>query len=140
MCPCYELPIGFFFFSSRRRHTRCALVTGVQTCALPISRRSNCTIKLEHYTPGLREKRLAGECRAHATRTTLKQGYSKVFFQQPDALADTRLTNPVSARRRAEAEIHRLDQRLDDRKQIYPQGQQPPGESKSFLIRQCSAP
>src|SRR3546814_10494358 len=29
-----------FFFSSRRRHTRCALVTGVQTCALPIS---NCT-------------------------------------------------------------------------------------------------
>src|SRR3546814_9192548 len=27
----------FFVFSSRRRHTRCALVTGVQTCALPIS-------------------------------------------------------------------------------------------------------
>src|SRR3546814_7790063 len=26
-----------FFFSSRRRHTRCALVTGFQTCALPIS-------------------------------------------------------------------------------------------------------
>src|SRR3546814_11134928 len=29
--------IFVFFFSSRRRHTRCALVTGVQTCALPIS-------------------------------------------------------------------------------------------------------
>src|SRR3546814_16778598 len=27
----------YFFFSSRRRHTSCALVTGVQTCALPIS-------------------------------------------------------------------------------------------------------
>src|SRR3546814_3076636 len=27
----------FVVFSSRRRHTRCALVTGVQTCALPIS-------------------------------------------------------------------------------------------------------
>src|SRR3546814_6948484 len=26
----------FVFFSCRRRHTRCALVTGVQTCALPI--------------------------------------------------------------------------------------------------------
>src|SRR3546814_6163891 len=26
-----------FFFASRRRHTRCALVTGVQTCARPIS-------------------------------------------------------------------------------------------------------
>src|SRR3546814_9623352 len=33
-----------FFFSSRRRHTSCALVTGVQTCALPICGR-----------PGLRE-------------------------------------------------------------------------------------
>src|SRR3546814_2402473 len=31
-----ELTCLFFFFSSRRRHTRCALVTGVQTCALPI--------------------------------------------------------------------------------------------------------
>src|SRR3546814_1733903 len=30
--------IDLVFFSSRRRHTRCALVTGVQTCALPISR------------------------------------------------------------------------------------------------------
>src|SRR3546814_7754822 len=29
--------VGFcFFFASRRRHTSCALVTGVQTCALPI--------------------------------------------------------------------------------------------------------
>src|SRR3546814_7244793 len=30
-----------FFFSRRRRHTRCALVTGVQTCALPISSRDS---------------------------------------------------------------------------------------------------
>src|SRR3546814_8891667 len=30
------LDVLHFFFSSRRRHTRCALVTGVQTCALPI--------------------------------------------------------------------------------------------------------
>src|SRR3546814_20697194 len=30
-----------FFFSRRRRHTRCALVTGVQTCALPISELSS---------------------------------------------------------------------------------------------------
>src|SRR3546814_3003958 len=28
--------LSVFFFSSRRRHTRCALVNGVQTCALPI--------------------------------------------------------------------------------------------------------
>src|SRR3546814_16854662 len=31
------LCVVLFFFSSRRRHTRCALVTGVQTCALPIT-------------------------------------------------------------------------------------------------------
>src|SRR3546814_4708307 len=32
----YHIVYFVFFFSSRRRHTRCALVTGVQTCALPI--------------------------------------------------------------------------------------------------------
>src|SRR3546814_6931425 len=31
-----QLYIYLFFVSSRQRHTRCALVTGVQTCALPI--------------------------------------------------------------------------------------------------------
>src|SRR3546814_19580581 len=33
--------LEFCFFSSRRRHTRCALVTGVQTCALPIVVKAN---------------------------------------------------------------------------------------------------
>src|SRR3546814_1976503 len=33
----YRMKLRYiYFFSSRRRHTRCALVTGVQTCALPI--------------------------------------------------------------------------------------------------------
>src|SRR3546814_9759388 len=32
----FDCMVVYFFFSSRRRHTRCALVTGVQTCALPI--------------------------------------------------------------------------------------------------------
>src|SRR3546814_8735693 len=43
-----------FFFSSRRRHTRCALVTGVQTCALPIWEAGvdNCAhIRLVHTHP-----------------------------------------------------------------------------------------
>src|SRR3546814_9924240 len=35
-----------FFFSSRRRHTRCALVTGVQTCALPIFRHNEVRLQL----------------------------------------------------------------------------------------------
>src|SRR3546814_18131512 len=45
-----------FFFSSRRRHTRCALVTGVQTCALPI---------YHHPDDGAREQR-QGDDRAPA--------------------------------------------------------------------------
>src|SRR3546814_9058715 len=41
ICHMYVLCVIFFFFSSRRRHTRCALVTGVQTCALPICQETN---------------------------------------------------------------------------------------------------
>src|SRR3546814_1256400 len=41
--------IHVIFFSSRRRHTRCALVTGVQTCALPISRDIAATLGAEHH-------------------------------------------------------------------------------------------
>src|SRR3546814_19162200 len=42
-----------FFFSSRRRHTSCALVTGVQTCALPIS--------LSAMDPDMARAAIAGE-------------------------------------------------------------------------------
>src|SRR3546814_2713791 len=45
-----------FFVSSRRRHTRCALVTGVQTCALPI---------LAFGTPGHRGSSLDGSFNEH---------------------------------------------------------------------------
>src|SRR3546814_7438977 len=40
-----------FFFSSRRRHTRCALVTGVQTCALPIWRTPSGLPRLPRPSP-----------------------------------------------------------------------------------------
>src|SRR3546814_9427400 len=52
----------FFFFSSRRRHTICALVTGVQTCALPISdparrtQRGTAVVHLQSFVA------LCGEC------------------------------------------------------------------------------
>src|SRR3546814_15790946 len=49
-----------FFFTSRRRHTRCALVTGVQTCALPIFPTS-ASIPPDHY------RRLAADLRANGT-------------------------------------------------------------------------
>src|SRR3546814_8065989 len=50
------------FFSSRRRHTRCALVTGVQTCALPISRpplRTRVGINTAYAAPVLRTQGVA---------------------------------------------------------------------------------
>src|SRR3546814_9261138 len=57
-CLClFYLVFVVFFFSSRRRHTRCALVTGVQTCALPISAASAvirppaANIDLSHIAP-----------------------------------------------------------------------------------------
>src|SRR3546814_10083470 len=42
-----------FFFSSRRRHTRCALVTGVQTCALPIYRKRRDLRSLANFHKGV---------------------------------------------------------------------------------------
>src|SRR3546814_3460702 len=42
---------SIFFFSSRRRHTRCALVTGVQTCALPIFDRRVVQVALAAAAP-----------------------------------------------------------------------------------------
>src|SRR3546814_2316202 len=41
------------FFSSRRRHTRCALVTGVQTCALPISWDTDRRVPILFWRKGL---------------------------------------------------------------------------------------
>src|SRR3546814_2243017 len=56
----------YFFFSSRRRHTRCALVTGVQTCALPICAEfyrwmDAANIDLKGFTEGFYK----GLCSAH---------------------------------------------------------------------------
>src|SRR3546814_4846143 len=59
--------VVLFFFSSRRRHTRCALVTGVQTCALPISpdrnRRCVPAPRARSHRPGGRYDRRAGDDR-----------------------------------------------------------------------------
>src|SRR3546814_1052918 len=56
MVSCVEWMV--FLCSSKRRHTRCALVTGVQTCALPIFRRhagdgwiSSCSDPARHIDP-----------------------------------------------------------------------------------------
>src|SRR3546814_4689110 len=62
-----------FFFSSRRRHTRCALVTGVQTCALPIQGAdAGPSPTLRHFptiqpAPPLRRTRAAAWSHVHGT-------------------------------------------------------------------------
>src|SRR3546814_20981831 len=53
--------VVYFLFSSRRRHTRCALVTGVQTCALPICK------EYAFWMEGADELR-RGEARRHCLR------------------------------------------------------------------------
>src|SRR3546814_2882446 len=60
-----------FFFSSRRRHTRCALVTGVQTCALPIS------LKLIETNPMLGHR----GCRLGITYPEIYEMQARAIFE-----------------------------------------------------------
>src|SRR3546814_7465751 len=68
-----------FFFSSRRRHTRCALVTGVQTCALPIfAVEKNLEAFLASGHPGA--KLVVGDGPA---RAMLEKAYPQAHFLGP---------------------------------------------------------
>src|SRR3546814_14133571 len=87
--------VGFFFFSSRRRHTRCALVTGVQTCALPIWWPMTCLARaLSIWRNGRNSRPGPSNCTtAHRTPTSLKKsptltpdaqaGQTKEFAMKP---------------------------------------------------------
>src|SRR3546814_920331 len=74
-----------FFFSSRRRHTRCALVTGVQTCALPISEGEAIRFTgLPSFAPEiLRRVRLGDPTKTKQLRNALndlaEEGITQVF-------------------------------------------------------------
>src|SRR3546814_2139910 len=74
-----------FFFSSRRRHTRCALVTGVQTCALPISlHRPGCSIRPPRHAGNAHARALVGAASGPLPcegRGGLGRG---VFWDQPE--------------------------------------------------------
>src|SRR3546814_19344015 len=67
MCFCEDVELRFFV-SSRRRHTRCALVTGVQTCALPISARPARRRKSCRQWPSQRRGRRSGSCPSRMRR------------------------------------------------------------------------
>src|SRR3546814_7423412 len=70
-----------FFFSSRRRHTRCALVTGVQTCALPIL--------LQHLPEGE-----VGRDRLHVRHDNPEWDHAKAIAS---TLKDEELTDPATS-------------------------------------------
>src|SRR3546814_5397029 len=81
-----------FFLSSRRRHTSCALVTGVQTCALPIFRTGTLEkypkMKVMFVEPGLGwlpwffESLLDPRMHQHYTFPGVKRPPSETFRQQ----------------------------------------------------------
>src|SRR3546814_1087007 len=72
----------FLFFSSRRRHTRCALVSGVQTCALPISLALLHARRVDVEVGDLRAQPLARDLeREKRSRAVLEKG---VDLRQPD--------------------------------------------------------
>src|SRR3546814_4959430 len=81
----------FFFFSSRRRHTSCALVTGVQTCALPI-------LPLLTAPPQVPSLRFASGVPQGRRRAF---GWHKSHPQAPPCVlrAGNRLLHPLIARR-----------------------------------------
>src|SRR3546814_13265974 len=88
----------FFFFSSRRRHTSCALVTGVQTCALPILILQQ---KPETIADFKKLDRFDMNDAVEAMMRSLKRNgteYSDVLIKGPEMLAMGRLVlDPYSA-------------------------------------------
>src|SRR3546814_8796234 len=70
----------FFFFSSRRRHTRCALVTGVQTCALPICSDEGQRARLVDQVAGDRAVRAGAEPRRSEEHTSELQSLMRISY------------------------------------------------------------
>src|SRR3546814_2442609 len=104
------LIILVFFFSSRRRHTRCALVTGVQTCALPIYQR----LEGDAFGRGNLRSLRGGEAdEADGVGPDLRgPGGQRAFHQRAGGIDDVgaengkaRLGDTLAGHRRAEVEL-----------------------------------
>src|SRR3546814_3494939 len=88
--------LRFFFFSSRRRHTRCALVTGVQTCALPIYkdgkenpafvlnqqtyREAHIVVAQENFGCGSSREHAVWALRDYGFRAVIAPSFGDIFF------------------------------------------------------------
>src|SRR3546814_7592837 len=84
--------IFFFFFSSRRRHTSCALVTGVQTCALPIYKKYKQDIEV--VVDRLVVKEGIGTRLADSFETALKLADGLAYVALVDASVAEALQSP----------------------------------------------
>src|SRR3546814_3421800 len=80
----------YFFFSSRRRHTRCALVTGVQTCALPISylEKKGKRLEQESREDAGRQKAIKDELEWIRQSPKARQAKSKARIKSFDQLVE----------------------------------------------------
>src|SRR3546814_4881111 len=99
-------------FSSRRRHTRCALVTGVQTCALPISSLSDLATALGQVSSFVKENRevlgrnISGLNRVSKVLVKRRSELDKILDSAPLALNNLALTyNPQSGTRSEERRV-----------------------------------
>src|SRR3546814_10426086 len=84
--------VYFFFFSSRRRHTRCALVTGVQTCALPISLRARQSLARWPFEQEIANRAPTGQL-ATMTKAIAKTLKLDSSYQIPDSISLNQLTD-----------------------------------------------
>src|SRR3546814_1989365 len=84
------------FFSSRRRHTRCALVTGVQTCALPIYGRPPAETRPIHPDVDWQASLLATKVLRRVM--TLRQACDELAGWQAEAVGDDPAWRPVQPR------------------------------------------
>src|SRR3546814_9989878 len=76
------LDVLFFFFSSRRRHTICALVTGVQTCALPIWLRPSSALAF----PAIHDGNAPIATKDHCTYLRARRGLAAFIFSPVEKL------------------------------------------------------
>src|SRR3546814_5677607 len=93
-----------FFFSSRRRHTRCALVTGVQTCALPI-----CDMTLTKLLREMKE-----DVTVHGFRSAFRDWVSEET-NHPGEIAEAALAHRVKDKTEA---AYRRGNLLDKRRKL----------------------
>src|SRR3546814_7194584 len=101
------MSVIIFFFSSRRRHTRCALVTGVQTCALPIWQ-NQCGVPGEGWTQGGRTDSLRAPRQGNRAMPPSTPAFARPSGRAADELRPVSLETEVSKYAEGRSEERRV--------------------------------